>query len=258
MEADPPAFVGLLAHPVRWRLLRALTRSDRAVRELTELVDEPQNLVSYHLRKLRDGGIVSSRRSAADGRDSYYSIDLAGCGRELQSVGVALHPGLAFDPAPPTLPSRARRRSRVLFLCTGNSARSQMAEALLSHLSGGTVDVASAGSHPKPLHPDAIRVMRTRGIDISGNRTKHLDEVRTQRFDVVVTLCDKVREVCPELPSRPDLVHWSMPDPAAEGPAGRASVTAFERTAIELEARIGFLFPLLADQPKRRATDAQR
>ncbi|MGH9224729.1 MAG: helix-turn-helix domain-containing protein [Acidimicrobiales bacterium] len=246
---DPPRFVGLVAHPVRWRLLRELSWSDRAVRELTTRVNEPQNLVSYHLRKLRDGGLVAARRSSADGRDSYYSIDLDGCRRQLQAVGGALHPALSLAP---TAPTRQRGGgAHVLCLCTGNSARSQMAEALLVHLSGGTVDAVSAGSHPKPLHPNAVRVLKRRGIDISANRTKHLDEFRAQRFDLVITLCDRVREVCPEFASHPEVVHWSMPDPAAE------SFTAFQRTAVELETRISFLLPLLATL-MRRNTDANR
>ena len=74
---DPPSFVRLAAHPLRWRLLRELVQSDRAVRELMMIVDEPQSLVSYHLRLLREGGLVTSRRSSADGRDSYYAIDLS-------------------------------------------------------------------------------------------------------------------------------------------------------------------------------------
>ena len=187
-------------------------------------------------------GSSSRRRSSADGRDSYYAIDLARCQDELQTAGEALHPALWLVPAPPQLPTTApRRRPRVLFLCTGNSARSQIAEALLEQLSGGRVDVASAGSAPKPLHANAVRVMRTRGVDISRNRTKHLDELRTQRFDLVVTLCDRVREVCPEFPSEPRLVHWSIADPAREGPTNHASYPAFERTAAELETRIRFL-----------------
>jgi protein-tyrosine-phosphatase/DNA-binding transcriptional ArsR family regulator len=254
----PPGLVQLAAHPLRWRLLRELTRSDRAVWDLTQRVDAPQSLVSYHLRKLRDGGLVRARRSTADGRDTYYAIDLASCEQQLRATGGALHPGLRLGPAPPPAdnPStRTRRRRRVLFLCTGNSARSQMAEALLTRLSGGTVQVASAGSHPKPLHPNAVRVMRTHGIDISGNRTKHLDEFAAQRFDVVITLCDRVREVCPEFPSQPTLVHWSMPDPAQAGPTARASYPAFEHTAEELETRIRFLLPLLTEpSPQTRRT----
>jgi protein-tyrosine-phosphatase len=146
---------------------------------------------------------------------------------------------------------------RVLFLCTGNSARSQIAQALLEHRSGGTIEALSAGSHPKPLHPNAVRVMQRRGIDISTNRTKHFDEYADQRFDLVITLCDRVREVCPEFASHPQLVHWSIPDPAREGTTNRASYPAFERTAAELDARVGYLLPLLLE-PRRRPAHAKR
>jgi DNA-binding transcriptional ArsR family regulator len=154
LAGDPPEVVQLLAHPLRWRLLRELTRSDRQVRELTALVDEPQNLVSYHLRKLRDGGLVFARRSAADGRDSYYSVDLGECREQLQGATAAL----TSAPLPTATPTRrSRHRLRVLFLCTGNSARSQIAEALLEKMSDGAVAARSAGSRPKPLHPNAVR-----------------------------------------------------------------------------------------------------
>ena len=253
---SPPGYLRLVAHPLRWRLLRELVASDRAVRELTELVDEPQNLVSYHLRQLRDGELVTARRSSADGRDTYYAVDLARCQGELQAAGAALHPALSLVPAALASPRirRSGRRPRVLFLCTGNSARSQIAEALLEHMSDGT---ASAGSHPKPLHPNAVRVMRKRGIDISTNRTKHLDEFLAARFDFVITLCDRVREVCPEFPAHPQLVHWSIPDPALAGSTNRASYPAFERTAAELETRISFLLQLLSER-SRRSTHANR
>jgi ArsR family transcriptional regulator, arsenate/arsenite/antimonite-responsive transcriptional repressor / arsenate reductase (thioredoxin) len=258
---DPPGFVRLTAHPLRWRLLRELTRSDRAVWELTQLLDEPQNLVSYHLRQLRDGGLVFARRSSADRRDTYYAVDLDACQTQLQAVAGDLHPALRLAPADPTTPpiARSARRQRVLFLCTGNSARSQMAEALIEAMSGGAVEAESAGSHPKPLHHNAVRVMRERGIDISANRTKHLDEFRSLRFDMVITLCDRVREVCPEFPSHPRLVHWSIPDPACEGTSNRASYPAFVDTAAELERRIRFLLHLPTDRPTtRRFTHANR
>jgi protein-tyrosine-phosphatase len=134
-----------------------------------------------------------------------------------------------------------------------------MAEALIERMSHGTIEAVSAGSNPKPLHPNAVQVMSERGIDISGNRTKHFNEFVSQRFDFVITLCDRVREVCPEFPSHPDLVHWSVPDPALEGPDDRASYPAFERTATELETRIGFLLHLLAEGPTpRRSAHATR
>jgi protein-tyrosine-phosphatase len=228
---------------------------------LTRLIDEPQNLVSYHLGRLRDGGLVSARRSSADGRDRYYAIDLVRCQDELQAAGGALHPALWLvpaDAAPGSPARRSGRRQRVLFLCTGNSARSQIAEALLEHMSAGAVRAYSAGSSPKPLHTNAVRVMHRRDIDISGNRTKHVDEFVAQRLDMVITLCDRVREVCPEFPSHPRLVHWSVPDPALAAPTDRASYPAFERTATELETRIRFLLSLLNEPATRRSAHAER
>jgi protein-tyrosine-phosphatase len=100
--------------------------------------------------------------------------------------------------------------------------------------------------------------LRTRGIDISENRAKHLDEFARRRFDLVVTLCDRVREVCPEYPHPTRMAHWSIPDPALEGPTNRASYPAFERTAAELETRIAFLLAQLHDQPSRRLQHARQ
>ena len=97
----PPAFVRLAAHPLRWRLLTELADSDYRVRELVTLVGEPQNLVSYHLRLLRDGGLVTAARSSFDGRDSYYHLDLDRCADALADTGAALHPALRPDAAPP-------------------------------------------------------------------------------------------------------------------------------------------------------------
>ncbi len=243
-----PAFLPLAADPLRWQLLIELGRSDRRVRELCELVEEPQSLVSYHLGKLRAEGLVSRRRSAADGRDSYYVLDLARCGDLLAASGAALHPALRPAASPPRRWGRApgSARARVLFLCTGNSARSQMAEALVETLTAGAVEAASAGSHPKPLHPSAMRVMGDRGIDLSGRRSKHLSEFAGERFDYVVSLCDRVREVCPEFPGGPELIHWSIPDPAREGRSDAETYPAFERTADELANRVPFLLELIA------------
>ena len=240
-EASPPRFLRLAGHPLRWRLLSELARSDRRVGELCELAAERQSLVSYHLRRLRDGGLVSARRSLADGRDTYYVLELARCGELLVSAGASLHPGLASAVGSRRGRDRGLARARVLFLCTGNSTRSQMAEALAEQLSEGAVQAASAGSDPKPLHPNAVRVMRTRGMDIAGRRSKHLSEFTGQRFDYVISLCDRVREVCPEFPGAPQAIHWSVRDPAREPGTEQQALPAFERTAAELEMRIGFL-----------------
>jgi protein-tyrosine-phosphatase/DNA-binding transcriptional ArsR family regulator len=242
-EGSPPRVLRLVGHPLRWRLLSELAYSDRRVGELCDLSGRRQSLVSYHLRQLRDGGLVSMRRSAADGRDSYYVLDLAHCGELLSGAGASLHPALASTPRlrPPVPCEGDAPLARVLFLCTGNSSRSQIAEVLARELSGGAVSTASAGSHPKPLHPNAVRVMRECGIDISGRRSKHLSEFGDQRFDYVISLCDRVREVCPEFPGGPELIHWSIPDPAREPGSDEETLPAFERTASELETRIGFL-----------------
>jgi protein-tyrosine-phosphatase/DNA-binding transcriptional ArsR family regulator len=249
-ELTPPGFLPLVGLPLRWRLLRELSRSDRRVGELCELVGRPQSLVSYHLGRLRAGRLVSMRRSSADRRDAYYGVDLVRCGELLAATGEALHPGLRVGTASPRTTGRPSRRpqARVLFLCTGNSARSQMAEALVEQLSDGAVEALSAGGHPKPLHPAAVRVMRERGIELAGRRSKHLSEFTAQRFESVVSLCDRVREVCPEFPGHPELVHWSIPDPAGENEGD----AAFQRTASELAVRISFLLELIAPIPLTR------
>ncbi|WP_426574036.1 MarR family transcriptional regulator [Aquihabitans sp. McL0605] len=257
---SPPGILVLAANPLRWAVLEELVRSDRSVRELTDRLGQPQNLVSYHLRQLRNGAVVRSRRSSADGRATYYSIDLESCRDQFRDAGAALHPALA-GPIEPTrsIPPVEGRRTRVLFLCTGNSARSPMAEALLTARSDGTVDVASAGSHPKVLHPNAVRVMAERGIDIGDHRTKHIDDVAGVTFDLVITLCDRVREVCPELPGHPTPIHWSLPDPSAGAATDEAGYPAFEQTAVELERRIIHLLGQLAEQaehPERRSHHA--
>jgi len=256
----PPEILGLLGEPLRWQLVVELGRSDRRVGELVQLLGKPQNLISYHLAELRHAGIVSARRSSADGRDVYYRADLFRCRDLLGAAGLSLHPGLALAPgSPPPVEVEPRRpRPRLLFLCTGNSARSQIAEALVEHRSAGTVDARSAGSRPKPLHPNAVRVMAERGIDISGRPTKSLARFTRNRFDRIVTLCDKVREVCPEFPGAPIAVHWSIADPAAsgDGDSDAATYPAFERVADDIESRVALLLTDLRARPLERTHSA--
>jgi protein-tyrosine-phosphatase/DNA-binding transcriptional ArsR family regulator len=245
-----PAFLRLAAHPLRWRLLGELARSDYRVRELATLTGEPQNLVSYHLRLLRDGGVLTATRSSFDGRDSYYHVDLDRCADLLAGVGAALHPSLRREPGPraPIVDLRRSPRVGVLFVCTGNSARSPVAEALLRHRTGAHVETASAGTRPKPsLHPNAFRVLHDEfGIDITGRSPRHLDTVAGRRFDYVISLCDKAREACPDFPEHPRRMHWSMPDPATAAATDRASYPAFQRTAADIDTRIRHLLPVLA------------
>lgn len=254
-SGSPPPFVRLAGDPVRWHLLRELAHSDRRVRELVAAIGQPQNLVSYHLRRLRAARLVTARRSSFDGRDTYYHLDLDRCAHALAEAGTALHPALhpAHHPDPGFGPA-AGPGWRVLFLCTGNSGRSPMAEALLRHRSGGAVTVASAGSRPKPLHPNAVRAMGEYGITLA-HRPTHLDAVRQRRFHLVISLCDRVREVCPEFPGEPDLIHWSIPDPAREGDTQAATWPAFRRTAAELDSRIRYLLPALATRNRRESPE---
>ena len=241
LQSPVPEVLRLLGDQQRWRLLQELAQSDLTVGELAERLGKPQSLVSYHLAELRKSGLVSSRRSSADARDTYCRFEIARCAEQLRAAGNTLSRALHLDPGQRPIPSR-RRRLTVLFLCTGNSARSQMAEALLEHRSGGGVRARSAGSDPKALHPNAVRVMAERGIDIAGRKSKHLDRFARSRFDHVITLCDKVREVCPEFPDAPRTAHWSMPDPSVEPD----SYPAFVRLADELENRIDVLLAELS------------
>ncbi|MGW6932754.1 arsenate reductase/protein-tyrosine-phosphatase family protein [Lentzea sp. NPDC054927] len=236
-----PEFLRMAAHPLRWQLLTELAGSDHRVRELTECLREPQNLVSYHLRLLRDGGLVTARRSTSDGRDTYYHLDLDRCGSLLTGTGAALHPSLELQASPGTL---SLNGVRVLFACTGNSARSPIAEALLRHRAHG-IRVTSAGSRPRQeLHPHAVRVLREEyGIDVSGRSPRSLDAVRAN-FDHVITLCDKVREVCPEFEGTHPPIHWSIPEPTG--------YPAFVSTAAEIDTRIRHLLPVLAAAARQK------
>jgi protein-tyrosine-phosphatase/DNA-binding transcriptional ArsR family regulator len=257
LPASPPAILGVLGDPVRWQLIRELGRSDRRVSELVQLIGKPQNLVSYHLAELRDAGIVRARRSAADARDVYYTADVLRCRDLLGDVGVELHPALGVVPtSPPAVRAGRRKRPRVLFLCTGNSARSQIAEALLEHQSMHAVEARSAGSQPKPLHANAVRVMAERGIDISDHTTKSLSRFTRVRFDRVITLCDKLRELCPEFPGQPITAHWSIADPASEGGSDDATFSAFRRVADDIDARVALLLADLMAVPMERTQHA--
>jgi protein-tyrosine-phosphatase len=134
---------------------------------------------------------------------------------------------------------------RVLFLCTENSARSQMAEALTRHLSKGRVEIYSAGSHPSGIHPYAVSVLAAAGIDIGQQRSKHFDEFSGQSFDCIITLCDRVLEVCPNFPGDPERIHWSFPNPAAVEGTEDEKYRAFEQTSIQLTTRIRLLLTVL-------------
>ena len=127
---------------------------------------------------------------------------------------------------------------RVLILCTGNSARSQMAEGLLRHEAGNVYEVFSAGTNPSHVRPEAITVMHEVGIDISGHRSKSVDEFAGQDFDYVITVCDNAKESCPVFPAKTKRIHWSIEDPAAAQGSEEETLTAFRRARDELRARL--------------------
>jgi arsenate reductase len=127
---------------------------------------------------------------------------------------------------------------RVLILCTGNSARSQIAEGLLRHFGNGRYEVFSAGTKPGGLNPLAIEVMREMGIDISKQRSKSVAEFAAETFDTVITVCDSAAEQCPVFPGAPQRVHWSLPDPAGVTGTDEEKLRAFRAVRDELQGRI--------------------
>ena len=129
-------------------------------------------------------------------------------------------------------------RKRILILCTGNSARSQMAEGLLRHLAGDRFDVASAGVSPTQVRPEAITAMREMGIDISQHRSKSVDEFSGQPFDYVITVCDNANEQCPVFPGTTERIHWSFDDPAMAEGDEQARLAVFRRVRDEIRDRL--------------------
>lgn len=268
-----PSLLKLLADDQRWTLVHALAHSDRRVQELVDLLQQPANLVSYHLRKLRDQAVVTERRSAADRRDVYYSLAFDRVRSLYFAAAESLHPALgrrAADTASPidtADPDRAgapaagtRRKAAaqarirasapsVLFVCTHNSARSQMAEGLLRRLRPD-LRVTSAGTTISEVQPLAVLVMKRRGIDISKQRSKHLSAFDGQTFDYIITVCDRAREACPVFPGNPELLHWSIADPSAVKGDRTTRLRAYEAVADELQGRMRRLQALLAAQPE--------
>ena len=129
-------------------------------------------------------------------------------------------------------------KKRVLIVCTGNSARSQMAEGLIRHEGGDWFDVFSAGTHPAPVRPEAVSVMRAIGIDISTQRPKSLAEFQGQKFDFVITVCDRAREECPVFAGEPERLHWPFDDPARFTEVGEARIEAFGKLRDRIHARV--------------------
>lgn len=136
---------------------------------------------------------------------------------------------------------KRERPLRMLVLCTGNSARSQMAEGIVRKLAGDRVEVHSAGIAPAGLNPLAVEAMAEAGLDISGQRSKSVSEFAGQRFDLVLTVCHQARESCPVFPGAPEYVHWSLPDPAAATGSHEARLQVFREVRDRLTALLSDL-----------------
>ncbi len=147
---------------------------------------------------------------------------------------------------------------RVLVLCTGNSARSQMAEALFGRLGAGRVHAESAGSHPAPrVNPLAIEALKEQGIDWAGHPPRSWDGLEREPWDLVITVCDRAKESCPVFPGRPLQAHWGMPDPAEVVGDESARRAAFREALLVLRHRIALLLSSPLDTPDRTALEAR-
>ncbi|MCS7002042.1 MAG: metalloregulator ArsR/SmtB family transcription factor [Dehalococcoidia bacterium] len=240
MDRLPPALIRLLADDTRWQIVQALRWSDRSVSELVALLGKPQNLVSYHLQQLRDAGLARAQRSDADGRATYYHLDPDALDAHYQ----ALRDALGVATGAPALP-----RLTVAFICTRNSARSQIAEGWLRTLSGGDLRALSAGVTPTAVHPLAIRVMAEVGVDIAGQQAKGLEALAAEPLDVAVSVCDRAREVCGVAVPASLRMHWSIPDPVLVTGDEDTRLAAFRATRDNLRGRVMALLSLLATQP---------
>ncbi|VVB52417.1 Protein ArsC [uncultured archaeon] len=129
-------------------------------------------------------------------------------------------------------------KKKVLFLCTENSCRSQMAEGILRHLMGDEFEVSSAGTRPSAVNPTAIKVMAEIGIDISGHRSKSVQEFQGKSFDFVITTCDTARETCPVFPGKARHLHWSLDDPAEARGSEEEILSAFRKVREEIKSKI--------------------
>lgn len=215
--ADRARIHAALGDPARLAIVDTLVAGDAAPGELGAALDLPTNLVAHHLKVLEEAGLVVRTRSEGDRRRTY----------------VRLEPGALAAIATPAL----RAAERVVFVCTQNSARSQLAAAIWSRRSH--VPAVSAGTEPaERVHPRALKIARRHGLDPSGWRTASLDDV-VHRDDLLIAVCDNAHEHLPA--EHVPRLHWSIPDPASVD-----TDAAFEAAYTELADRIDRLAPALA------------
>ena len=250
-----------LAHGHRLRVFRILVRWGElglSAGDLAGALGIAPSSLSFHLARLQRAGLVRTRR---DGRRVSYSVDVAGT-RELLAFLTDDcchgHPALCLEPRSTPGGDGAEENAamtddqrvyNVLFLCTGNSARSIIAECILNRIGGRRFRGLSAGSHPKgEVHPFALRLLRNLDHDVSGLRSKSWNEFAradAPRLDFVFTVCDAAAaESCPVWPGQPVSAHWGLPDPAAVRGTDAVIAAAFADTYRMLEIRLGIFVNL--------------
>lgn len=240
---DVLTFFRALADETRLAIVRLLALNDLQPGELGAQLRTSPAALAYHLKQLRDVQLLRGHQSTFDRRDIYYSVDLERLQALYALAGDALHTSRS-----PTLGERGtepnlERPLRILFLCTHNRARSQLAEGLTRYLAGDQVEVFSGGSNPSELHPLTIEMLQDLGIDTSQLYPKSMDQFIGQSFDYIITTCDRVRGGCPTFPGDAQQIHWSFTDPSAVDDED-VQYAAFCTTRRELLTRIRYLLSL--------------
>ncbi len=215
----------ILGDPTRLRLAVLLAvHGETCVCHLAFALDEPDYKVSRHLAVMRSAGLVEARR---EGTWMYYRLSdpknrFEKNLEDFLKASLSGHPVVKSDcerisraicELKSSLTKKENQKIKVLFLCTGNSCRSQMAEGWARHLKGNLIDPYSAGIQTHGLDASAVKVMQDAGVDISGHRSKTLDDLAGLEFDCVVTVCDRTRETCPVFPGKVKKIHRGFDDP---------------------------------------------
>lgn len=248
---DARSFVKVLDDDLRWDLIATLSETDARLRELVFQLKQPSERIRAALEPLLEQGLVRQHQSDAKRDEVYYQLDLEKTRDAFQALGYALHPALVATEPDETEIRLPVVKPRVLFLCTHNSGRSQMAEGLLRSFGKGAVESFSAGTEPSRVNPLAVETLQRMGVDISEQRSKHLEEFLDQPFDYVVTVCDSAREVCPAFPGAQRQIHWSTQDPSViNGDTPRRK--AFQQVASELSTRVRYLLIFLERERRER------
>jgi arsenate reductase len=249
MNSDAAVSVlGALAHDTRLRLYRELVQAGPAglaAGVLAERLAVPPSSLSFHLSDLMQAGLIAQRRA---GRSLIYAADFDRMNALVGFLTENCCGGQSCAPAPKGV-QMTERIFNVLFLCTGNSARSILAEALLNQLGKGRFRAFSAGSQPKGVpHPLALDLLRQMKLPVDGLRSKSWDEFAqpgAPELDFIITVCDNAAgEVCPIWPGKPMTAHWGIPDPAAAEGTEAERMLAFRTAYAQMQRRIELFLSL--------------